>query len=469
MELHEYVRLDGVGLAELIRTRQVTPPEVESVAREALKIADERLNGLTRPSFPNALDAAGDGPFAGVPFLLKDVPIAAGVPFTLGSRAIPDIAAAHDTELMTRFRRAGLVALGITTMCELGLSFATESARYGPTRNPYDPARGVGGSSGGAAALVAAGAVPLAHANDGAGSIRVPASCCGLVGLKPGRGRIPCGPDTGEAAFGLLYEFAVTRSVRDAAHLLDAVHGPAAGDKYLVAPPLRPYAEELDAPHPRLRIALTTDAWSGVPVDPEVAAATARTGRLLERLGHTVEVATPALDWEDVLAGIRGEVVAGVAPLLSAPRQPPPEALEAVSRAAMSEVRAFTALDLLRTFDAHNRVSRAVGTFFADYDLLVTPTLGQLPAPHGTLDYDNPRYSVDSWLRRLFAYGPFTAVFNISGQPAVSLPLGRSASGLPIGVQVVAGSGREDQLIRIAAALEPDFATAADRQGTLDQ
>lgn len=459
MELHEYVHLDGVGLAELIRTGEVTADEVETVAREALATADERLNGLTRPPFTRALAASADGPFAGVPFLLKDVPIAAGVPFTLGSRAVPDIAAARDSELMTRFRRAGLATLGTTTMCELGLSFATESARYGPTRNPYDPSRGVGGSSGGAAALVAAGAVPFAHANDAAGSIRVPASCCGLVGLKPSRGRVPCGPDTGEAAFGLLYEFAVTRTVRDAAHLLDAVHGPALGDKYLVASPLRPYAAEINAPQPRLRIALTTDTWSGAPVDPEVAEATVRTGRLLERLGHSVEQAAPSVNWEDVLTGMRGGVVANVAPLLSAPRQPPPDALEAVSRAAMAEVRTSTALDLLRTFDAHNRISRAVGAFFAGYDVLVTPTIAQLPAPHGTLDYDNPAYTVDSWLRRLFEYGPFTALFNISGQPAVSLPLGRSRSGLPIGVQLVAGAGREDLLLRIAGALELDFAT----------
>jgi amidase len=459
MQLDEYTALDAVGLAALIRAGEVTAQEVCTVAREAIGRADEVVNGLAHPVFDEPLAYDPAGPFAGVPFLLKDVPMARGVPFSVGSRAIPDIPAERDHDLMTRFRAAGLATLGSTSMCELGLSFATEPLRTGPTRNPFDPSRGAGGSSGGAAALVAAGAVPVAHANDGAGSIRVPASCCGLVGLKPSRGRVPCGPDTGEGAFGLAYEFALTRTVRDAAHLLDAVHGPAVGDKYTAPPPRRPYRDELGTDPGRLRVALMTQAWSGAPVDPQVAAATVRAGRLLERLGHVVEPGGPDLDWQDVLAGVRGEAIANAAPLLLAPRQPDPAKLEGVTRRVLEEVRAATALDLVRAFAAHNRVTRAMGRFMQTADVLVTPTIAQPPAPHGALDYDNDGYTVDGWLRKLFEYGPFTAVFNISGQPAISLPLGRTSTGLPIGVQLVAGYGREDLLLALAAALEGEFMT----------
>jgi amidase len=355
---------------------------------------------------------------------------------------------------MGRFRAAGLVTLGSTTMPEMGLSFSTESILHGPTRNPWDVSRGVGGSSGGAAALVAAGAVPVAHGNDGAGSIRVPASCCGLVGLKPSRGRTPCGPDVGESAFGAVYEFALTRTVRDVAHLLDAVAGPGVGDKYTAPPPTGRYADELGADPGHLRVAVTTQAWSGVAVDPEVAAAAVQAGQVLEQLGHVVTEASPAIDWDCVLRGSVAETIAIAAPFLMAPRQPDPAHLEAVSRQVLAEARAHSALDLIAGLDAQNRVCRAVGAFLTGYDLLVTPTLGQLPAPHGTLRYDEPASSVRGWLESIFEYGPFTVVFNISGQPAISLPLGHSRSGLPIGVQLVAGYGREDRLLRVAAQLE---------------
>ena len=238
MELHEYARLDAIGLRDLIAAGEVSAAEVEAVARRALALVDAEVNGLAMPLFESALGHAGDGPFLGVPFLLKDSgPMAGGVPFFCGSRAIDGLVAQHDSDLMTRFRAAGLATLGLTTMPELGLSFSTEPLRSGPTRNPWSLAHGAGGSSGGAAALVAAGAVPMAHGNDGAGSIRIPASCCGLVGLMPSRGRTPCGPDLGELLFGMGREFGLTRTVRDAAHLLDALQGPGIGDKYTAPPP----------------------------------------------------------------------------------------------------------------------------------------------------------------------------------------------------------------------------------------
>ncbi|GAT65954.1 amidase [Planomonospora sphaerica] len=455
MELHEYARYDAVGLRDLIRAGEVTAGEVEAAARRALTLADAELNGLALPLFTSALEHAADGPFAGVPFLIKDHgPMAEGVPFFLGSRALTGAAARHDSDLMARFRAAGLVTLGLTTVPELALSFSTESVRYGPTRNPWDPERGVGGSSGGAAALVAAGAVPVAHGSDGAGSIRVPASCCGLVGLKPSRGRVPCGPDMGEAMLGMAYEFVLTRTVRDAAHLLDSVQGPGVGDKYTAPPPSGRYAAEPGAALRPLRVAVTTTAWSGAAVDGRVAEAAVRTGRVLEGMGHAVTGASPALDWNAVVRSIVAEAVAIASMLLRAPRQPDPARLEVVSRRLLDVAREYSALDMMAAFDAQNRVTRSAGAFFAEYDLLVTPTLGRLPAPHGTLRYDDPGHTLTSWLESIFDYGPFTAVFNVSGQPAISLPLGCGDDGLPVGVQLVAPYGREDLLFRVAARLE---------------
>ena len=391
MERHEYASCDAIGLRDLLRAREVTAAEVEAVARDALATADAELNGLALPLFSPALEHAGDGPLAGVPFLIKDSgPIAKGVPFAIGSRSLEGITARHDSDLMTRFRAAGLVTLGLTTVPELAISFATESVKHGPTRNPWDPARGVGGSSGGAAALVAAGAVPIAHGNDGAGSIRIPAACCGLVGLKPTRGRTPCGPDSGEPLFGVAADFGLTRTLRDAAHLLDAVHGPGVGDKYSAPPPRGLYAGELKVGPGTLRVGVTTEAWSGAAVDPEVAAAAMRAGRLLEDLGHVVTDARPAVDWEDVMRSSIGEMAAIAAPFLTAPRPVDPRKLEAVSRKVLEEAQQLTALDLVAVFDAQNRVARSVGAFFTRHELLVTPTMGQLPAPHGTLRAGRP-------------------------------------------------------------------------------
>lgn len=455
MDLHEYADLDAVGLRDLLQRRQVSPTEVEAVARAALQQADADLNALTGPLFESALPADPDGPLAGVPFVIKDSgPFARGVPFALGSRAIVGAVAEVDHDLMRRFRAAGLLALGQTTVPELGLNFATESVKHGATRNPWALDRGVGGSSGGAAALVAAGAVPVAHGNDGAGSLRVPASACGLVGLKPGRGRTPSGPSAGEVGFGLVVEFALTRTVRDAAHLLDAVGAPPVGDKYVAPLPTRTYAEALRADPRHLRVAVTTHAWSGAPVDPQVAAVTAATGEALEWLGHHVTADSPALDAEAVVdAAMLAEVATGAA-VLRAPRRPDPALLEAVSREVLADAERWSALDVAAALDAQNRVTRPIGEFLSRYDLLVTPTLAQLPAPHGTLDYDEPGQTFRDWLHRMFAFGPFTAAFNVSGHPAVSLPLGQSPEGLPVGVQLVAAVGREDLLLSVAAQLE---------------
>jgi len=457
VQLDEYKQYDAIALRDLIRSGAVTAPEVEAVARHALDAANRTLNALALPLFSPALEHAEDGPLAGVPFLIKDSgPMAEGTPFSIGSRSLQGVVATRDSDLMTRFRAAGLVTLGLTTVPEMAISFSTESVKHGPTRNPWDSQRGVGGSSGGAAAMVAAGAVPLAHGSDGAGSLRIPASCCGLVGLKPSRGRTPSGPGTGASGLGMNCEFALTRTVRDAAHLLDTIHGPRGdtADTAALAPPRDRYADEMMICPARLKVAVTTRAWSGASVAAEVASATAQAAHVLEDLGHHVSDASPAIDWADVVESAMGEMAAIAAPWLTTARQPPPDQLEAVSRRVLEQSRKFTASDLRGALDAKTRVSRSVGKFFSGYDLLVTPTLGQLPAPHGTLRYDEPRHTTKTWLQSLFDYGPFTAVFNIAGQPAISLPLVQSHRGLPIGVQFVAAHGREDLLLQVAAVLE---------------
>lgn len=362
-ELREYAQCDAVGLRGLIEGGDVAASEVEAVVRHALELANAEVNGLALPVFSPALDHADDGSFAGVPFLIKDSgPVAEGVPFFLGSRSLPGIVSPHDGDLMRRFRAAGLVTLGLTTVPELAISFATESVMYGMTRNPWCLERGVGGSSGGAAALVAAGAVPVAHGTDGAGSIRIPASCCGLVGLKPSRGPTPCGPDVGELVFGMSYEFGLTRTVRDAAHFLDAIEGPGVGDKYTAPPPLGPYADELGVDPGALRVAVTTQAWSGVAVDPEVSAAADRVGRVVEEMGHVVPDASPAVGWDDVMQTVVPTAIAFVAaPFRRAPRPPDPTRLEAVSRQLFKEATELGVFDLMAAFDAQNRVTRPGG------------------------------------------------------------------------------------------------------------
>jgi amidase len=456
MRVDEYSAHDAVGLRDLLRAGEVTETEVEAAAREAIGAVDGTLNALAMPLFDEPLHHAADGPFAGVPFLIKNSgPVADGVPFTMGSDLFAGAVAPCDLEIMRRFRAAGLATLGVTNVPEMVISFATESRRHGITRNPWDPERGAGGSSGGSAALVAAGGVPVAHGNDGAGSIRIPAACCGLVGLKPSRGRTPAGPHETELLFGLGYEFGLTRTVRDAAHLLDAVHGAAVGDKVMAIPPATPFAGHVGAHPPRLRVALATAAFSGVPVDPECAQAAHAVAAQLSSAGHDVDDATPAIDADlvrEVYDSITLVALAGVPDI--APVTPGPDTAEGTTLAAFERARTLTAVDIGRGFRAFHAVARSAALFFEDHDLLVTPTLAHPPWPHGQLEYDRPGRSMASWIDAIFEYGPFTAPFNIGGQPAISVPTGQSADGLPIGVQLVAAHGREDLLLRVAAHLE---------------
>lgn len=450
LELHEYSRLDAVALRQLIRSREVSALEIEAAARRAISTVDVDLNALTLPLFEPSLSHDPGGMFGGVPMLIKDSgPMARGVPFTLGSRAIPGAIAERDHEIMTKFRAAGFVAIGQTTAPELGLNFTTESVRYGATANPWSLKHSAGGSSGGSAAMVAAGAVPIAHGNDAAGSLRIPASCCGLVGLKPSRGRTPDGYPVGGGGERLAVEFGLTRTVRDTAMLLDAtaVSGVLRSED-------RTYVDSLARDPGRLTIGYSTDAWSAGLVDAQVSALTDSVASILEWIGHSVDHARPALEANDILDAEMLAVLASGAALQAGHPRLDRRRLEAVSQRVIAEAAMTTTADLIHCVAAQSRITRGVDEYFARFDLLLTPTIARLPARLGMLDYDTPGVSLRDWLRRILEYGPFTAPFNISGDPAMSLPLGESRDGLPIGVQLVAGRGREDLLLQVAAQLE---------------
>ena len=451
MHVDEYTQHDATGLRALIAGGEVSADEVETAAREALDAANARVNGLAALPFTPALDHDPDGPLAGVPFLYKDVgPTAAGVPFYGGSRAVPGIRPDHDSDLMRRVRAAGLKTLGLTTTPELGMALTTEPLRTGPTRNPFDPERSAGGSSGGSAALVAAGAVPIAHGSDGAGSLRVPAACCGVIGLKPTRGRIPCGPDIGEALFGLSEHFALTRTLRDTAALLDALHGPCAGDKYMAPPPRRSYAAEVGADPGHLRVALWTDGAL-----PETAAAAEATAQALADAGHAVEPQAPPVDDDAVAQMLEAGLATAVEPFLRAPRRPPANLLEAMTNRSIADLQTLGALELMDAFAAQNRVSRAIGRFLRARrrGRLSHPRRAAREARRDRLQRPRPHAGELDPIAALLQ--PVHGRLQRHGQPAISLPLARDASGLPIGVQLVAGYGREDVLLRVASQLIP--------------
>jgi amidase len=462
MKLSEYIEYDAVGLAQLITSGQVSAQEVQQVARQAIASVNPELNALVGDLFDEPLPYATDGPFSGVPFAIKDLGIhAQGVPTRMGSRLTDQgIPFPNDTDLMTRFKQAGLATLGRTSCPEFGINASAESLANGPTRNPWNTALTTGGSSAGSSALVAARALPVAHGNDAGGSIRQPAAWCGLVGLKPTRGRIPVGPDYDEVLYGQGIEFALTRTVRDAAALLDAVNGSGSGDKYEIIPPAQPYAQEIGRDPGHLRIAITTQAWSGASVDQEHIKAIDALGKTLASLGHKVEEASPQFDWEifmksqlTLFASFVADGATGIAAALGT--QLGPDVLEAVTLSYVEYGCRLTALDLNAAFRTNNILSRTVGAFFRDYDVLLTPTMATLPQPLGYFNQNDPTLDPLSWLYKSFTeVEPFTSLFNATGQPAISLPLAQSNNELPIGVQLVTRYGDETTLFRLAAQLE---------------
>ncbi|MFC8866422.1 amidase [Streptomyces sp. NPDC057148] len=463
MRIDEYVRFDAVGLAELVAKGEVTPAELEAAARDAAQAVGPEINAVVETWPADDLPEPGSAPLAGVPFLIKDIGVAmAGRRMEMGSRLAAGHVARSDSSLMLRFRRAGLMTLGRTATPEMAYSNTTEPVLYGATRNPWDPERSAGGSSGGAGAAVAAGVVPMAHATDAAGSIRVPAACNGLFGLKPTRGRVSVGPHFDEIFNGLAVHGSVSRTVRDSAVLLDQIRGPEPGDPYFAQEPSRPYAEEVVRDPGPLRIGVLTQAWGGHRTTAPVADALSRTVRLLESLGHEVEEAEVGLgvDWEDfLLANARqwtANLTASVDELAAASgRSVNASTLEEPILASYRYGQEVTAAEFVTALATRNKVARALARYFAGYDMLLTPTLPELPVPLGTHAEGAGRLDGLGWLRRLFDISPFTAVFNVAGTPAMSVPVtADAASGLPVGMQFAAGYGREDSLFRLAGQLE---------------
>jgi amidase len=456
----DYVQHDATALAEMICAGDVTALELTEAAIARAEAVNPKINAISQTLFDRAVDHANlpfSGRFAGVPFSIKDLnhPVA-GAHLTHGSRAFADNYQSEDGEAVRRFRNSGLNPICISTSAEFGLSVTTESSHFGPTRNPWDLARSSGGSSGGAAALVASGVMPMAHATDGGGSIRVPASCCGLFGLKVSRGRTPVGHGKTEGWNGLTASFAVTRSVRDAAHLLDAVHGPEPGTRTIAPPPSGYFAKAIETPLSKLKIAISRTSPAGFPVDPACVEAIDETVRVLLGMGHIVEEVTPELAFLELALGMQRMTASHTAALLEAQGRAngiPIDAslLEPVTAMMVDAGRKVTAIELIAADQAFMRAAISMARFQFDYDLFLTPTLAQPPAPlhHVSLGIDPAEYAA-----RFIAYCPFTALANQTGQPAMSVPMHWSSDDLPIGVQFLARIGEEELLLSLAAELE---------------
>jgi amidase len=459
--------LDCVAQADLVRRGELRPADLVEAAIARAERIDPHIAAIVTRQFERARAEAAspalpDGPLRGVPYLLKDLgAYLDGDPVYSGMRALAraDSRRAGDAYFAAKLRAAGLISIGRASSPELGILPTTEPEGFAPTRNPWQPSRSSGGSSGGSAAAVAAGIVPAAHASDGGGSIRIPASHCGLVGLKPSRGRNSFGPAAGERWAGCSCEGFVSRSVRDTAALLDLTSGAMPGDPYAAPPPARPFAHEVGAEPGRLRIGWMDRAPRGEPLHPDCREAAAAAARLLESLGHRVETAYPeALDDPSVTARFVLIVATGTARAIEAAgerigRTLGGDDVEALTWALAEGGRARSAVDYVKAVDAlHAHVRRLAAFWQQGFDLLLTPTCAAPAPPLGAFRAE-PGNPLANYARAA-PFGAFTLHFNISGQPAISLPLHWNAEGLPIGVQLVAASWREDLLLRVAAQLE---------------
>ena len=458
----ELAGLDATRCAALVRAGELTPLDLVDAAIDRAEQVNGTLNAIVTKMYEHARETArahsGTGLFAGVPFLMKDfLAEVEGVRLTEASAFLSDHVPAEDSELVRRFRNAGLVFIGKTNTPELAIGPTTEPRLFGPTRNPWDTARTPGGSSGGAAAAVSARVVPMAHGNDAGGSIRIPASCCGLVGLKPSRGRVPLGPHYGDLFSGLVSELGVTRSVRDTAALLDAVAGPAVGEPHFPAPPARSYTNEAGRSPGSLRIGFSVESPLGDAIDPECERAVRDTAALCDSLGHIVEEARPDYEAEELWTKFTTMLSAGAAWAIAdwerrTGRTAGPDHFEPFVWAFAERGRALGAHDYLLAVQDMQRVVRDLSAYFGCYDLWLTSTLGQPPVELGTLVY---RGGDPFELRRRCArFSPYTWIGNASGQPAISVPLHWTGAGLPVGTHFVARWGEEATLIRLAGQLE---------------
>lgn len=477
----QYVTLDAVELAALIRAKEIHPREAVTAAMVQIERHEPTLNALTWRRYDRALREAEqdppDSPLAGVPFLIKDLGQAlTGAPNTLGSKMRRYVVADHDSSLIARHKTAGLIILGQTNAPEFGAAIDTKPELHGVTKNPWDTGRSPGGSSGGAAAAAAARYVPIAHASDGGGSIRIPASMCGLFGLKPTRGRTPKGPDVAEGWFGMSVDHAVGHSVRDSAALLDVTHGPDAGAPYFAPPPDRPYLEEVTNDPGVLRIAVSTDPMLSDKMDAECIRAVEATADLLEELGHEVTVDRPQIDGvslrEAMSLMVAADVAAAIVTSSDEAGQPPTEQLFEHAMWVIGLVgRRLSARDLAQALALVKNVSRVVAPFFDRYDVFVESTLARPPWKIDELDLSPREERSMSLVKRLpgrkvamatvravaassLDVIPNTPLWNATGQPSMSVPLHWSADGLPVGVQFTGRYADEATLFRLAAQLE---------------
>jgi amidase len=457
--------LDATAQAELVASGKVSPVEMVNAAIERVERYDGALNALTYRWFEAARQLASssdlpEGPFRGVPYLLKDLYAAeAGKPLSNGSKAYKaaDYVSTEDSTLVARYKASGLISIGRSNSPEFGSVPVTEPEAWGPTRNPWDLSRTPGGSSGGSASAVAAGIVPIAHASDGGGSIRIPAACCGLVGLKVSQGRISMGPSRDESNLGV--EHCVSRSVRDSARLLDATHGPGIGDVIIAPTPRRPFIDEVGADPGRLRIGFLDFNPRGGDVHADCVDGVHKTAKLLESLGHHVEPGFPDIFSDNEIGRAfsmlwstnMGTAIRRFSQALG--REMTPNDIEAMNWAQAEFAKGVNGVDFSLAQASSIQFRRAIQSWWTKgWDLLLTPTLSAPPLPIGSMPNNperpmTPLMTAGSWVA-------FTSQFNISGQPAISLPLHRTAEGLPVGMQLAAAYGREDVLIRVASQLE---------------
>lgn len=479
----DYERYDGLGLAELVRKKEIKPRELVEEAISRIERLNPQVNAVIYRMYDLARKAADgdlpDGPFKGVPFLMKDILMAyAGVPLTNGSRFFKDFVPDHDSELVKRFKAAGIIVVGKTNLPEFGLVPITEPQMFGPTNNPWDLTRTPGGSSGGSAAAVAARMVPLAHGSDGGGSIRIPASCCGLFGLKPTRGRNPIGPDFGEAWRGLTCDHVLTRSVRDSAAMLDATAGPDIGAPYYAVPPASPFLNEVGPDPGKLRIAFTSKPFLNAVIHKDCIKGLEATARLCQDLGHEVVEATPQIDSKAFAKAFMTIVCVETRATIE-------EAEMLLNRKASSKDfepstwalgllgKQCRAPDFSQSLNLVQLTARQLGEFFRKYDILLTPTLAMPPVATGELQPKgiravamkllgslnagrliNTLSGIDVLAQHVFGFIPYTPLFNVTGQPAMSVPLHWNDDGLPIGMQFVGRYGDEATLFRLAGQLE---------------
>ena len=459
----EYRGYDSMGLAKLVRRGEADPTELLDIAIARIEAVNPQLNFMAVQLYDRARAAISAGlpagPFTGVPFLLKDLSIhLAGELITNGSRLFRGQRSAYSSTLAERYEAAGLLIFGRTTSPELGATTTTESTLYGKTRNPWGLEFSTGGSSGGAAAAVASGVLPCAHASDGGGSIRIPASCCGLFGLKPSRGRVPYGPVNMEGSGGLSAMHVVSRSVRDSAALLDISRGPEAGAPYVATPPARPYLQELTRTPDKLRLGVLRQNGFGIPLHPDCEAALEDAEQLCRSLGHETRDVTWPADVSGREAGESMGVLMGTGSLTQVlereaqlGRKVAPNELEPINYARIRSMRGVDAATYSRARLNLMRLSRRFEMHFSDYDMVLSPTMAAPPPKLGlvALTRDFEQFSRD-----VLAYATFTGIFNITGQPAMSVPLYWNSEQLPIGVMFSAKANREDLLFQLAAQLE---------------